>query len=69
MYLCLHFRMEFDEIIINTAYFDTLIRIPDLDIQIILAKYQTDNKLDNADRNNLANGIVKFVLQSNFNQM
>lgn len=41
---------------------DDIAAIDDLDIQIVMTKYNTVNTLKNADRDNLANGILKHLL-------
>lgn len=73
--------MEVDEISENRLLYtvNTVMReinhandiaaIDDLDIQIVVAKYKTVNTLKNADRDNLANGILKHLLVQNFNKM
>lgn len=69
--------MEEEEICGNTLLYTSLGAITtandisiinDLDIQILLEKYKTVKALQNADRDNLSNGIIKHLLQQNYNR-
>lgn len=48
---------------------EQIANIMDLDITIILAKYQKNKCLTNGDRNNLANAIIKHMLYMNNERM